>query len=44
MPAGQVKSYGEMSALLTNEALSEKETNALKQSLGDKLNSVYRVL
>ena len=44
MPAGQVKSHGDMSALLTNDALSEKETNALKQTLGDKLNSVYRVL
>ena len=33
-------------AELENQLASyrEKETNALKQSLGDKLNSVYRVL
>ena len=43
-PAGTVKTQGGMCALVTDEAISEKQIEELVKILGDKLASVYRVL
>ena len=44
MPEGTAKVNGSMCALVTSEAISEKQTEELVKLLGDKLASVYRVL
>ena len=44
MPEGTAKVHGSMCALVTAEAISEKQTAELVKTLGDKLASVYRVL
>ncbi len=44
IPEGTAKVNGSMCALVTSEAISEKQTEELVKILGDKLASVYRVL
>lgn len=44
IPEGTAKVNGSMCALMTAEAISEKRTAELVKTLGDKLDSVYRVL
>jgi homoserine dehydrogenase len=44
LPAGTVKSCDKLTALVTDNAMSEADVNTLVSTLGSKLSSVYRIL
>lgn len=44
LPAGAVKRTDKLTALVTDEAISESEVMSLTEKLGDALSTVYRIL